>query len=98
MAKQVALTDAQVNIPEAVFYKEELITENGNSIYHIAFSTLTHHYDYQMNEVTGEIIKKVRSLSRTIINQLENPTVDVQIKRRTTNRKFLCNRCKRECI
>ena len=35
MAKQVALTDAQVNIPEAVFYKEELITENGNSIYHI---------------------------------------------------------------
>ena len=30
MAKQVALTDAQVNIAEAVFYKEELITENGN--------------------------------------------------------------------
>ena len=58
MAKQVALTDAQVNIAEAVFYKEELITENGNSIYHIAFSTLTHPYDYQMNEVTGEIIKK----------------------------------------
>ena len=58
MAKQVALTDAQVNIAEAIFHKEELITENETSIYHIAFSTLTHRYDYQMNGVTGEIIKK----------------------------------------
>ena len=80
MAKQVALTDAQVNIAEAVFYKEELITENGNSIYHIAFSTLTHHYDYQMNEVTGEIIKKSSESLTNNHQPTENPTVDVQIK------------------
>ena len=80
MAKKVALTDAQVNIAEAVFHKEELITEHETSIYHIAFSTLTHQYDYQMNGVTGEIIKKSSEPLSNNNQPTENPTVDVQIK------------------
>ena len=60
--------------------QEELITEHETSIYHIAFSTLTHQYDYQMNGVTGEIIKKSSEPLSNNNQPTENHTVDVQIK------------------
>ena len=98
MAKQVALTDAQVNIAEAIFHKEELITENETSIYRIAFSTLTHQYDYQMNGVTGEIIKKSSEPLSNNNQPTENHTVDVQIKEEPQTESSSAARYKRECI
>lgn len=80
MAKQMILTDAQVNAVDAVFHKEELITENETSLYHVEFSTLTHRYIYQMNAATGEMIKKS---SEPLLNNNQpsgEHTVDVPIK------------------
>lgn len=88
MAKNIALTDAQVNIIDAVFHKEDTITEGEVSIYDIEFSTLTYRYYYRINAVTGEINKKS---SEPLLNNnqpTQNNTVDVQIKEEPRTESF----------
>lgn len=80
MAKQMILTDAQINATDIIFHKEELITENEVPIYHVEFSSLTHRYDYQINAVAGEIIKKSSEPLPNDHQLAGNHTVDVPIK------------------
>lgn len=65
-AKEIALTDAQVNISDVTFTQGKLDIDDGVSIYDIDFYVDNTEYEYEINAQNGQIYSKSKE---TIIKQ-----------------------------
>lgn len=61
-AKEIALGDAGVKSADARFLKSALDWEDGRAVYDVEFCALTDEYDYEIDALTGAIVKKEQEL------------------------------------
>lgn len=61
-AKETALSHAGVKVSDIITYKSELDKDDGLYVYEIEFKAGGYEYDYDINAVTGEVIKHEKEI------------------------------------
>lgn len=81
-AKDAALSHAGVDLSKVVGYTSELDRENGKTIYDIEFYCDGYEYDYEVDAVTGEIIKHEKEAERKPASpeQTQKPSQNTDVK------------------
>ena len=77
-AKEKALSDAGLTAAQVTFTEAKLNVENGKKVYDIDFETSETEYDYEIDAVSGAVLKKeTEPVDKPIVTPpADNPSVD----------------------
>lgn len=75
-AKEAALSHANVSADKITHYEIELDYENGSMVYEIEFNCEGFEYDYDIDAVTGTVLKNEKKLDNDYIPPQNNNTPD----------------------